>query len=320
MSVDAKLDGQAESLGGRIEAGRREMQAALESEVARLEREDEDIKKRMAGDKLELSRRTDEVAQNVVRERDERVEACDKLAAERLELERQCDGLSKENGALKKEAADLRTTVTKEQEKFSKSLEGNVEDLRKLLDREMGKCRDQVSAQSTEIVGARKSIQGLEEESASKLSALRETVSGLARSCELPMSVCFNAVREEAYVGGGEEYLTFSSCTVNAGKGMDAKSGVFTAPVEGLYFFTLNVCSHDLKKTLVAIRRNGEEIASVYDQNHTDNHRNSMAGQVCLAHLAVGDKVQLYLYTFSGIFDKANNHLTQFCGFLMRPT
>ena len=51
--------------------------------------------------------------------------------------------------------------------------------------------------------------QGLEEESASKLSALRETVSGLARSCELPMSVCFNAVREEAYVGGGEEYLTF---------------------------------------------------------------------------------------------------------------
>ena len=42
---------------------------------------------------------------------------------------------------------------------------------------------------------------------------------------------------------------------MNAGKGMDAKSGVFAAPVAGLYFFTLNVCSHDLKKTLVAIRR-----------------------------------------------------------------
>ena len=57
--------------------------------------------------------------------------------------------------------------------------------------------------------------QGLEEESASKLSALRETVSGLARSCELPMSVCFNAVREEAYVGGGEEYLTFREAIQN---------------------------------------------------------------------------------------------------------
>ena len=78
VNVDSKLDGQAESLGGKIEAGRKELQAVLESEVARLEREDEDIKKRMAGDKLELSRRTDEVAQNVVRERDERVEACDR--------------------------------------------------------------------------------------------------------------------------------------------------------------------------------------------------------------------------------------------------
>ena len=96
----------------------------------------------------------------MVRERDERVEACDRLAAERQELGRQCDGLSKENGTLRREAADLRTTVTKEQEKFSQSLEGNVGDLRKLLDQEVGKCRDEVSAQSTEIVGARKSIQG----------------------------------------------------------------------------------------------------------------------------------------------------------------
>ena len=70
----------------------------------------------------------------MVRERDERVEACDRLAAERQELGRQCDGLSKENGTLRREAADLRTTVTKEQEKFSQSLEGNVGDLRKLLD------------------------------------------------------------------------------------------------------------------------------------------------------------------------------------------
>ena len=60
----------------------------------------------------------------MVRERDERVEACDRLAAERQELGRQCDGLSKENGTLRREAADLRTTVTKEQEKFSQSLVG----------------------------------------------------------------------------------------------------------------------------------------------------------------------------------------------------
>jgi hypothetical protein len=32
---------------------------------------------------------------------------------------------------------------------------------------------------------------------------------------------------------GGEEYLTFSSCTLNSGAAMDPKSGIFTAPVTG---------------------------------------------------------------------------------------
>ncbi len=52
---------------------------------------------------------------------------------------------------------------------------------------------------------------------------------------------------------------------------MDAKSGVFTAPVSGAYLFAITVCSHDLKKVLIAVRRNGTEIASLYDQvNHKE--------------------------------------------------
>ena len=52
---------------------------------------------------------------------------------------------------------------------------------------------------------------------------------------------------------------------------MDAKSGVFTAPLGGAYPFTVNVCSHDMKKVLIAIRKNGQEIASVYDQVSRDS-------------------------------------------------
>jgi hypothetical protein len=33
---------------------------------------------------------------------------------------------------------------------------------------------------------------------------------------ETMLSVYFNAVRDEPYLGGGEEYLTFSRCTVNS--------------------------------------------------------------------------------------------------------
>ena len=42
---------------------------------------------------------------------------------------------------------------------------------------------------------------------------------------------------------------------------------------------------------MLSIRRNGEEIASVFDQNHKDNHKNSMAGQNLLLDCQRGDEV-----------------------------
>ena len=48
---------------------------------------------------------------------------------------------------------------------------------------------------------------------------------------------------------------------------MDPGSGVFTAPVGGVYLVALHVCTHDMKKALISVRRNGkEELATVYDQ------------------------------------------------------
>ena len=81
--------------------------------------------------------------------------------------------------------------------------------------------------------------------------------------------------------------------------------------------FSITVCTQDMKKVLMSIRKNGEEIGTLYDQNHIDNHRNSMASQTVVTELSQGDRVQLYLYTFSGLHDKKANHLTQFCGFLV---
>ena len=72
---------------------------------------------------------------------------------------------------------------------------------------------------------------------------------------------------------------------------MDIHSGVFTAPLAGVYLFLLHIATHDNKKALLSIRRNGEEIASVFDQNHKDNHKNSMAGQNLLLDCQRGDEV-----------------------------
>ncbi|XP_023321329.1 uncharacterized protein PFB0145c isoform X2 [Eurytemora carolleeae] len=116
----------------------------------------------------------------------------------------------------------------------------------------------------------------------------------------LPLSVAFNAVRDVDYILGGEEYLTFSHCTVNSGAAMDPKSGVFTVPYSGIYFLSLR------------------EIGSLYDQNHLDNHKSSMCSQIVLVSAIAGDLIQVYMYTGSGITDKSSNHFTQFSGLLLR--
>ncbi|XP_023342315.1 uncharacterized protein LOC111712039 [Eurytemora carolleeae] len=134
-----------------------------------------------------------------------------------------------------------------------------------------------------------------------------------------PLSVFFDAFRTEDYDNGGEEYLTFSGCRSNLGGGMDFKSGVFTVPLDGAYMFTIHICTHDMKKGLLSLRCNGNELASFYDQNHDSNHKNSMASQSIVADLEKGDRVQIYMYTHTGLMDKKSNLFTHFVGIFLRP-
>jgi len=43
---------------------------------------------------------------------------------------------------------------------------------------------------------------------------------------------------------------------------------MITRFLKGCYMFSLHLCTHDMKKALVAIRRNGVEVATVFDQVH----------------------------------------------------
>merc|ERR1711910_314259 len=135
-----------------------------------------------------------------------------------------------------------------------------------------------------------------------------------------PMSVCFDAYRTKAYDGGGEENLTFQGCQANAGGGMDPDTGVFNAPVGGSYMFVFHIATHDNKKALLSIRLNGEEVASVFDQNHKDNHKNSMAGTTIVLNLKAGDEVCVYAYTGTWLADFPMNHYTHWVGLLLKPS
>ena len=69
----------------------------------------------------------------------------------------------------------------------------------------------------------------------------------------------------------GEDYLTFTGTTVNIGQGMNPKSGEFVAPEPGLYLFLVTCCTYDMKKCLISIRKNGKDVANLFDQDGDTN-------------------------------------------------
>merc|ERR1712002_447761 len=134
------------------------------------------------------------------------------------------------------------------------------------------------------------------------------------------LGVFFDAYRTKAYDGGGEENLTFNGTYCNVGGGFDADTGIFTAPCGGTYLFMFHIATHDNKKALLSIRKNGEEIASIFDQNHKDNHKNSMAGQNIIINVNRGDEIVVYAYTGTWLADFPMNHYTHWVGILLKPS
>ena len=58
---------------------------------------------------------------------------------------------------------------------------------------------------------------------------------------------------------------------MNIGQGMNPKSGEFVAPEPGLYLFLVTCCTYDMKKCLISIRKNGKDVANLFDQDGDTN-------------------------------------------------
>ena len=58
---------------------------------------------------------------------------------------------------------------------------------------------------------------------------------------------------------------------MNIGQAMDPKSGQFVTPEPGLYLFLITCCTFDMKKCLVSIRKNGKDVANLFDQDGDTN-------------------------------------------------
>ncbi|TRY72406.1 hypothetical protein TCAL_00298 [Tigriopus californicus] len=270
-------------------------------------------------------------------------------AARKSEIENLDKWAKDENGARKKEIEDLKNfaegenAARKEEianlDNFARSEnDGRIADIADINDRlkkenEARSNEDQalsdridkeISDRDRAIADLQARLDAQKEEQSNELDELRTKMlkenQFLKSLASKSNSVYFDAYRSKAYDGGGEENLTFQGCYANAGGGMDPQTGVFKAPAGGTYIFIFHIATHDNKKALLSIRLNGEEVASIFDQNHKDNHKNSMAGQTIVIDCKRGDEIVVYAYTGTWLADFAMNHYTHWIGLLLKPS
>merc|ERR1712055_49088 len=257
--------------------------------------------------------------------------------------------LDTENGARKSEIAaldswakgenDARKTEIANLENFAKSEnDGRKADIAALNKRaddeaaargaEDAALNDRISKEISDRENSNQDLQNrMDSQNSDRISDIEDLKTRIERENAFlkslngkTLGISFNAYRTKAYDGGGEEDLTFQGTYCNNGGGLDIDTGIFTCPCGGTYMFQFHIATHDNKKALLSIRKNGEEVASIFDQNHKDNHKNSMAGQNIIVNCVRGDEVVVYAYTGTWLADFPMNHYTHWVGLCLKAS
>ncbi|XP_030018732.1 cerebellin 11 [Sphaeramia orbicularis] len=114
-----------------------------------------------------------------------------------------------------------------------------------------------------------------------------------------------------------DKTLIFKRVFSNIGNGYDENTGVFTAPVKGVYYFTFSTYGYNTHTTGAILRKNNSYVISTYEEASVDGS-DSNSNAVVLP-LVAGDKVHVELWDNGRVYDNLNGHTT-FSGFLLFST
>ncbi|XP_048009100.1 uncharacterized protein LOC125243461 [Megalobrama amblycephala] len=110
--------------------------------------------------------------------------------------------------------------------------------------------------------------------------------------------------------------LTYKKVITNIGNAYNPVTGVFRAPLKGVYMFRVSVYGHGGTGATASIIKNGEQVVVAHDYQAKDR-LNSSNGVVLL--LEVGDVVYVRLWPNRRISDNSQENLNTFSGFLLFP-
>ena len=121
----------------------------------------------------------------------------------------------------------------------------------------------------------------------------------------------FYAQKNSSY--GAQGPIPFEVAVVNIGNALDLKTGVFTAPVPGVYFFSFDAYS-DSHEGRVHLQKNGVNVGQSYDYNR--GYPSQQLHLASILQLDAGDEIQVNVRS-GQIYEDANGHSTHFVGMLL---
>ncbi|XP_026060889.1 cerebellin 13 [Carassius auratus] len=107
--------------------------------------------------------------------------------------------------------------------------------------------------------------------------------------------------------------LVYKKIFTNTGNAYDPNTGIFKAPVNGVYFFRFYAHAHTPTQMAVSLHKNDQLQCSVFSQKPFSNANGSNG---VVLSLQKGDEVYTQLWKNSWVYDDGNSY-TSFSGFLL---
>lgn len=114
---------------------------------------------------------------------------------------------------------------------------------------------------------------------------------------------------------GSEKTLVYKKVFSNVGNAYDSNTGIFTAPVKGVYYFRFYGHCHGGTTMAISLQKNGVTQCSVHAWKPTSNGNGSNG---VVLTLEPGDQMYTKLWRNTWVYDDIASY-TSFSGFLIFP-
>jgi hypothetical protein len=125
--------------------------------------------------------------------------------------------------------------------------------------------------------------------------------------------IAFDAYRKSTYTNSCPSVIPYEAFLLVSGRGMNLSTGVFTAPVAGVYEFTFSWVDFGTSSVTTELRVNSIAVARLYSgPNDTQSVQ-----RYFIAKLEARDTVDTYLSTAGSLVDYPDQRFTRFTGHMM---